>query len=436
VTDIPTVVWSPHGHPEAVDALLELTQSVLWDSVDADDPAAALARASDLCESAHVVDLAWLRTTPWRERVAAYFDPPPARRLLPAISRVTVRHTPGSEAAGMLFLGWLASRLDWRPETLVHHDGSLLGKAPARRQDVALELQRTTQSVPGLAGVTIETADGAALSLERGPGGLRALRAPPTGASARGRSSARRAARAASSARGSARRSCATRPTGPALALARSWPREADHRRRPARRQPVPADRRLRVPVGLRDLGARGAQRQRRVAVPQALRLAERLRRRCSTARPAASCSRRSTCRSGGAPLPAGHDILETTWDTNTGWVIVRDLLVIGPWHDDEERSSTHRRAPTDWDAEHILLRTMRCVNGSVEMHMECEPMMDYGRKPVEWEYTGPGYHEAVGRAEGSELELHLNTNLRMGFEDSAPARARRCTRATWRSPR
>jgi hypothetical protein len=48
----------------------------------------------------------------------------------------------------MLFLGWLSSRLDWRPETLVHHDGSLLGKAPARRQDVALELQRTTQAVP------------------------------------------------------------------------------------------------------------------------------------------------------------------------------------------------------------------------------------------------------------------------------------------------
>jgi len=119
-----------------------------------------------------------------------------------------------------------------------------------------------------------------------------------------------------------------------------------------------------------------------------------------------------------------GTNILETTWNTKTGWVIVRDLLVIGPWHDEDERSQTHRRAPTDWDAEHVLLRTMRCVNGSVEMHMECEPMMDYGRRPVQWEYTGPGYHEAVGRAEGWDLELHLNTNLRMGFEDSR-ARAR-----------
>ncbi len=120
-----------------------------------------------------------------------------------------------------------------------------------------------------------------------------------------------------------------------------------------------------------------------------------------------------------------GTNILETTWSTKTGWIIVRDLLVVGPWHDQDERSRTHRRAPTDWDAEHVLLRTMRCVNGSVEMHLECEPMLDYGRRPVKWDYTGPGYHEAVGRAEGwDEVVLHLNTNLRVGFEESR-ARAR-----------
>jgi GH15 family glucan-1,4-alpha-glucosidase len=119
-----------------------------------------------------------------------------------------------------------------------------------------------------------------------------------------------------------------------------------------------------------------------------------------------------------------GTNILETTWGTTTGWVIVRDLLVMGPWHDEHERSHTHRRAPTDWDAEHVLLRTLRCVNGSVEIHLECEPMLDYGRTPVEWDYTGPGYHEARGRAEGSDLELILSTNLRVGFEEGR-ARAR-----------
>jgi len=119
-----------------------------------------------------------------------------------------------------------------------------------------------------------------------------------------------------------------------------------------------------------------------------------------------------------------GTMIVETTWGTKTGWVIVRDLLVMGPWHDERERSGTHRRAPTDWDAEHILLRTLRCVQGSVEMHLECEPMLDYGRKTVRWEYTGTDYHEGVASAAGSDVTLRLTSDLRLGFEDGR-ARAR-----------
>ena len=119
-----------------------------------------------------------------------------------------------------------------------------------------------------------------------------------------------------------------------------------------------------------------------------------------------------------------GTMVMETTWGTRTGWIIVRDVLLIGPWHHDEERSTTHRRSPTDNDADHVLLRTLRCVNGHVEMHMECEPRLDYGRKAVTWEYSGPGYTEAVARAEGEELELCLTTDLRIGFE-AGRARAR-----------
>ena len=76
VTDIATVTWSPHGHPEAVDALLHLSQVVLVDSVNEFDARSAVTRARELAADAYVVDLAWLRSTPWRERVAATFDPP------------------------------------------------------------------------------------------------------------------------------------------------------------------------------------------------------------------------------------------------------------------------------------------------------------------------------------------------------------------------
>ena len=69
-----------------------------------------------------------------------------------------------------------------------------------------------------------------------------------------------------------------------------------------------------------------------------------------------------------------GTMILETTWATRTGWVVVLDLLLIGPWHHDDDRSTSHRRSPTDSDADHVLLRMMSCINGQVEMHVECEP--------------------------------------------------------------
>src|SRR6266536_1938773 len=119
-----------------------------------------------------------------------------------------------------------------------------------------------------------------------------------------------------------------------------------------------------------------------------------------------------------------GTMVLETTWGTRTGWIIVRDVLLIGPWHHDKERSNTHRRSPTDNDADHVLLRTLRCVNGRVEMHMECEPRMDYGRKAVRWEYSDGGYSKAIARAEGEDVELTMTTDLRIGFEGGR-ARAR-----------
>jgi glucose-6-phosphate dehydrogenase assembly protein OpcA len=182
VTDLPTVVWAPHGHPEAVDALLHLSQVVLIDSVNEPNPGGALARAEELSAEAYVVDLAWLRTTPWRERVAATFDPPRWRGELSRIDAVTVRHRPDSGVAGVLFFGWLASSLGWGAGSLLPAQGSVHGHAQARRHDVELTLEPDpSQSVPGLAGVEIGTSSGMSISLDRGPGGLLARRRDPKG---------------------------------------------------------------------------------------------------------------------------------------------------------------------------------------------------------------------------------------------------------------
>jgi GH15 family glucan-1,4-alpha-glucosidase len=115
-----------------------------------------------------------------------------------------------------------------------------------------------------------------------------------------------------------------------------------------------------------------------------------------------------------------GTMVLETSWGTPTGWIIVRDMLLIGPWHHDTELSRTHRRAPTDYDAEHVLLRMVRCVNGEVQVELDCEPMFDYGRVPATWSYTDRGYHEGIARpvsAVEPNVELKLTTDMRIGFE-------------------
>ncbi|WP_242425091.1 trehalase-like domain-containing protein, partial [Frankia sp. EI5c] len=73
-----------------------------------------------------------------------------------------------------------------------------------------------------------------------------------------------------------------------------------------------------------------------------------------------------------------GTNVLETTWQTPTGWLIVTDCLVVGKWHRTHRRSRTHRRTPGDWDADHVLLRLARCEHGDVDLSLVCEPNFDY----------------------------------------------------------
>ncbi len=167
--DVPTLVWAPHGHRAAFDAVVALSQSVLLDTTDASEPAAGL-RAVHALLADHdltVVDLAWLRASPWRLRLAAHYADPPRQAELATIRELEVRHDRQSTVAGWLLAGWIADRLGWSagPGGIVAADG-----AP-----IALRLVPVDVGVQGLAGTTIVTADGR-FSLDRCDGGLRAHR--------------------------------------------------------------------------------------------------------------------------------------------------------------------------------------------------------------------------------------------------------------------
>lgn len=111
--------------------------------------------------------------------------------------------------------------------------------------------------------------------------------------------------------------------------------------------------------------------------------------------------------------------VLETSWGVEGGWIIVRDMLLMGPWQQDEPDRSVHQRAPTDYAAEHVLLRTVRCVNGQVQLVLDCEPAFDYGRSRTHWRYTEHGYYQGIAASDrhGEEPGLTLTTDLRLGFE-------------------
>jgi glucose-6-phosphate dehydrogenase assembly protein OpcA len=191
VTDLPTLLWSPHGHPEAVDALLPLAQATLIDSIEELDRSqaglrASIDRAGKLAEQVYVVDLAWLRSTPWRERVATVFDPAPMRLELRRLDSVTVRHHPDSVLAALLLIGWLASRLGWSlanlQATTSGAEESFSGVAQADGREVKLKLKAAPElQVPGLAGVDLCSQSGLRMRLDREPGGLRARRREPDG---------------------------------------------------------------------------------------------------------------------------------------------------------------------------------------------------------------------------------------------------------------
>src|SRR4051794_12413163 len=112
-----------------------------------------------------------------------------------------------------------------------------------------------------------------------------------------------------------------------------------------------------------------------------------------------------------------GSLVLETTWMTRTGWLVVYDFMAIGPWHHEEEREVKQHRAPSDYEAEDCNVRIATCVQGLIDLNLECSPQFDYAARPSRWEYTGPGYDQAMATAEDYPLRLLLNSSMRVGFE-------------------
>jgi GH15 family glucan-1,4-alpha-glucosidase len=110
----------------------------------------------------------------------------------------------------------------------------------------------------------------------------------------------------------------------------------------------------------------------------------------------------------------AGTNTLVTTWKTPNGWIVVRDALTMGP-RQGEDEVTPHTRPPADDDADHLLVRTVGCLGGQVEVDLVCEPVFDYGRTPASWTLVDGDRHTAD--ASGAGVTLRLQTNMELGIE-------------------
>ncbi|MGH3154358.1 MAG: glycoside hydrolase family 15 protein [Streptosporangiaceae bacterium] len=109
-----------------------------------------------------------------------------------------------------------------------------------------------------------------------------------------------------------------------------------------------------------------------------------------------------------------GTMVLETTWQTPTGWMTVHDLLAVGRVPDAGRRAD-YRRAPSDFGAVGALVRIATCISGRVEAEVNCAPMFNYGTASGTWSYQGDGYDSMTITAKEEDVSLQLAGSVRLG---------------------
>jgi GH15 family glucan-1,4-alpha-glucosidase len=109
-----------------------------------------------------------------------------------------------------------------------------------------------------------------------------------------------------------------------------------------------------------------------------------------------------------------GTNVFETTWRTPTGWAVVRDALTLGP-RDHQDTITPHTRPPADDDADHMLVRTVECLDGRIEIELVCEPVFDYGRTPATWTMVDGASYAAD--ATGAGVTFRLVSDLPIDVE-------------------
>ncbi|NHC33897.1 glucose-6-phosphate dehydrogenase assembly protein OpcA [Scytonema millei] len=124
---LPKFLWwkaTPEPDHPIFKRLAASCNSVIFDSNSFTQVETNLIRLQELIDAGMTIfDVNWSRLAAWQELTAEAFDPPQRRAALGEVDRVTIDYEKGNSAQALMFLGWLASRLNWRPTKLTTETG-------------------------------------------------------------------------------------------------------------------------------------------------------------------------------------------------------------------------------------------------------------------------------------------------------------------------
>ncbi len=108
-------------------------------------------------------DINWTRLHGLRAAVAQFFDAPEATGSLAALDSIELEHAPGARLTALLFVGWLAVQLGWKPA-----DGNASNFAKATGGNVRVQLRESAGGGLGIGRVKLWGRDGSAFVVTRG----------------------------------------------------------------------------------------------------------------------------------------------------------------------------------------------------------------------------------------------------------------------------
>lgn len=127
ISELPKFVWwkaSPEPEYGLFKRLCSQCDTIILDSSTYREAQENLSSTAEMLDQGiPLADLNWYRLAPWQELTAEAYDPPERRNAAGEIDRVTIDYEQGNPAQALMFLGWIASRLQWLPVAYTYEGG-------------------------------------------------------------------------------------------------------------------------------------------------------------------------------------------------------------------------------------------------------------------------------------------------------------------------